>query len=129
MAAGKEALARRIGTELNRMEEQRRPIRNSMAAGVGISAAFDPRIGIPVAVPGIIMALKNAVLARSLERKLARRPKAARMLAKRFLGTKHESYFREIAARAESFERRRKAKKVMAKIIGLKRGKDIRRGR
>ena len=87
------------------LDKQEQSARKIMGVGIGVSLGFAPQVGIPIAIPGILKALGENAARRDLRKQLIRKPKAARLLAKKFQGTKHERFF---VKAADAAEKRRK---------------------
>ncbi len=117
---GKKRFAGRAESALDSMDWRARSGKRFITAGI-MASVIDPPIGIPIAVPGIALALGETIGKGSFRKHLLKKPKAAMLLAKKFRGTKHEAFFEEILAQIE----KNKQREMMKKYAGLKASKRI----
>ena len=99
---------RKLKGQLDGLESQRIKARSSLGLGVGVSAAFDPILGIPLAAPGLLGMARDATTRNAIKERLVKKPRAARLMAKKFEGTKHELFFMKIAEKAEKSKQKKK---------------------
>ena len=120
-------LGNAVRARMKGLDRSHKKIKRLVGIGTGVTAAFDPHIGIPIAAAGIGFALHESLGRSALRKKLLKKPRAAGQMAKKFKGTEHESFFAKIAEDAKRKAAHAKVKKVAKKIVNLKTGKEIRR--
>lgn len=101
-------LHEKIKKKLDYLDSQKPRVRNSLGLGAGVSAAHDPILGIPLAIPGLLGMLRDAGTRSAIKQRLLKKPRAARLMAKKFEGTKHELFFMKIAEKAEKSKQKKK---------------------
>jgi len=100
-------LHKKIKGRFDYLESKKGKINRSIGVGVGVSAAFDPILGIPLAVPGVVGMIKDASTRGAIRKRLLKKPRAARLMAKKFQGTEHNQFFAEIVKKIEKEKKKR----------------------
>jgi len=116
---GRKALARKFlaeGEKISRSHRAAKGLAIGGAAMGGIGADFG---ALALAVPAAGILGVNAIKEAAIKRRLARHPRAARMLATEFRGTEYGPFFERVAAMAES----RAARGKMRRYFALRREK------
>jgi hypothetical protein len=93
-------LGNSVRAKMKSIGRSQKKAKKLIGVGLGATAAFDPHIGIPIAAVGVGFGLHEAVSRNALKRRLLKKPRAAGLMAKKFKGTEHEAFFRDIANKA-----------------------------
>ena len=90
----------RINARMKSLDRSQKKAKKWIGIGTGTAAAFDPHIGVPIGAVGVAFGLHEAVGRAALSRKLIKHPKAAALMAKEYMGTEYETFFKKTAEKA-----------------------------